>query len=66
MFDSVSFNSQSYDPASSPLTQKLGLPATASASGPYQQHRYTADGDYQVTLTVMTADAGARHLRTKP
>jgi PKD repeat protein len=56
VFDSVSFNSQSYDPASSPLTQSWDFGDGSSASGPYQQHRYTADGDYQVTLTVTTAD----------
>ena len=56
VFDSVSFNSQSYDPASSPLTQSWDFGDGSSASGPYQQHRYTADGDYQVTLTVTTTD----------
>ena len=55
-FDSVSLNSQSYDPASSTLTQSWDFGDGSSASGPYQQHRYTADGDYQVTLTVTTAD----------
>jgi PKD repeat protein len=56
VFDSVSLSSQSYDPASSPLDQSWAFGDGSSANGPYQQHRYTADGDYQVTLTVTTAD----------
>lgn len=55
-FDSVFFASQSYDPASSPLTETWSFGDGSSATGPYQQHQYTTDGDYKVTLTAATND----------
>jgi PKD repeat protein len=56
VFDTVSFSSQSYDPASNALTQSWNFGDGSSADGSFQQHRYAADGDYRVTLTVTTSD----------
>ena len=55
--DTVQFSDLSYDPASvgfGPAQWDFGDGATAT--GPFPTHRYAADGDYTVTLTVTTHD----------
>jgi PKD repeat protein len=55
-FDLVSFASASYDPAASPLAERWDFGDGSVGTGTYPQHRYRADGDYTVTLTVTSAD----------
>jgi len=57
IFDTVSFFASAYDPAG------IGIDSFAwefgdgaSAIGPNASHRFAADGDYSVTLTVSTPD----------
>jgi len=56
-FDVVQFYDQSYDPAGIGIqTQQWNFGDGTTASGFNVAHRYAADGDYQVTLTVRTYD----------
>jgi hypothetical protein len=56
VLDDIFFNSQSFDPAGSELSHEWDFGDGSSASGVFPVHRYAADGDYDVTLTVTTAD----------
>jgi PKD repeat protein len=59
VFDTVSFFSQTYDPAGigvQSLTWDYGDGATATGGCCVASHRYAADGTYHVTLTVVTLD----------
>lgn len=56
-FDNVQFFDQSFDPAGIGIqTRSWTFGDGASATGPNPTHRYAADGDYLVTLTVTTFD----------
>lgn len=56
-FDLVQFFDQSFDPVGIGIqTQQWDFGDGATATGPFPTHRYAADGDYQVTLTVTTFD----------
>lgn len=57
IYDTINFSSSAYDPAG------VGIESFAwdfgdgsGATDPYASHRYAADGDYSVTLTVTTPD----------
>lgn len=56
-FDTISFWASVYDPANQGVQQwswDFGDGTTSTATNP--QHRYVTDGDYTVTLTVLTTD----------
>ena len=56
-FDQIQFVDQSYDPAGIGIqSQQWSFGDGATATGFQVAHRYAADGDYQVTLTVRTYD----------
>jgi PKD repeat protein len=57
-YDTVEFNDRSWDPAGAGIASRawdFGDGATAT-DVVYPTHRYAADGDYTVTLTVTTTD----------
>ncbi|GAB2983554.1 PKD domain-containing protein [Saccharothrix stipae] len=57
VFSDVSFHDQSSVPgAPASVTKAWDFGDGATAEGDYPQHRYAADGDYPVTLTVTTSD----------
>lgn len=57
VFDDVQFNDNSYDPAGVGIAAHVWLFGDGgSASGCCPTHRYAADGDYTVQLTVTTTD----------
>ena len=57
IFDLVQFFDQSFDPAGIGIqTQQWDFGDGATGTGFNPTHRYAADGDYQVTLTVTTFD----------
>jgi PKD repeat protein len=57
IFDLVQFFDQSFDPGGIGIqTQQWDFGDGATATGFNPTHRYAADGDYQVTLTVTTFD----------
>src|SRR5262249_33045885 len=56
-FDTIQFVDQSYDPGQAGITAwrwDLGDGSSSATQSP--THRYLADGDYKVGLTVTTAD----------
>lgn len=56
-FDQIQFVDGSYDPAGAGISAWHWVYGDGSSSdGQSAQHRYAADGDYTVTLTVTTAD----------
>ncbi|MFN2195930.1 MAG: PKD domain-containing protein [Anaerolineales bacterium] len=56
-YDSVYFYDYSYDPAYIGIVSwQWDFGDGTGAEGPYVNHRYTADGSYDVTLTVQTYD----------
>jgi hypothetical protein len=56
-FDSVSFFDFSFDPGgASIVTRQWQFGDGTSGTGSFPAHRYAVDGDYQVSLTVTTAD----------
>jgi hypothetical protein len=57
MFDTVQFNDGSYDPAGVGISSEAwSFGDGATATGCCPAHRYAADGDYSLKLTVTTAD----------
>jgi hypothetical protein len=57
VFDTISFYDQSTVPGgSTSVTRSWDFGDGTTAEGDYPQHRYAADGDYPVTLTVATSD----------
>ena len=57
-YDTISFSDNSSDPGGNAITSRrfeFG-DGTSSTNGCCPQHRYFADGDYTVTLTVTTSD----------
>jgi PKD domain len=59
IFDSIQFNDNSYDPGGNSFASEVwdfGDGATASNVGCCPSHKYLADGDYKVKLTVTTTD----------
>src|SRR5262249_52522532 len=60
-FDLVQFNDQTFDPGGQPITSRHYDYGDGGSSGGDSttccpQHRFTADGDYVVTLTATTLD----------
>lgn len=56
-FDAVSFSDNSYDPGGNPIvTRRYEFGDGSSSTTCCPQHRYFADGDYKVRLTVTTSD----------
>jgi hypothetical protein len=57
LFETISFSGSSYDPGGNAIVEQVfEFGDGSSASGCCPQHRYTADGDYPVRLTVTTSD----------
>ena len=57
IYDTVALSDDSTDPAGVGITQRRwDLGDGATATDRYPTHRYTADGDYTITLTVTTGD----------
>lgn len=57
IFDNVQFNDFSFDPAGIGIqSQQWDFGDGSTATGFFVFHRYVADGEYQVTLTVRTFD----------
>lgn len=55
-FDTVSFFDNSNDPGQAGWTEAWNLGDGTSATGNFVNHRYLADGDYTVKLTITTTD----------
>jgi PKD repeat protein len=56
-FDQVGFYDRSFDPGEAPIvTEQWQFGDGTSGVGYYVPHRYAADGDYPVSLTVTTSD----------
>jgi PKD repeat protein len=58
-FDTLQFYDESYDPGGNSFTSEtwdFGDGGTASSPGCCPTHKYLADGDYKVKLTVTTTD----------
>jgi hypothetical protein len=57
LFDSIQFSDGSYDPAGGAiLSSSWNFGDGATATGCCPTHQYAADGDYAVTLTIVTVD----------
>jgi PKD repeat protein len=57
MFDTVQFYDNSYDPYGGFIrSQAWNFGDSATATGCCPSHRYAADGDYSVSLTIITND----------
>ena len=57
IFDTVQFYDNSYDPYGGFIqSQAWNFGDGATATGCCPNHRYAADGDYSVTLTITTND----------
>jgi PKD repeat protein len=70
-FDTVQFYDRSYDPGGAGfVSEAWQFGDGATGTGQYTSHRYSADGDYTVQLTVTTTDgrtastSGVLHVRT--
>jgi hypothetical protein len=64
-FDTVQFSDYSYDPGGNGFASEVwdfGDGGTASNPGCCPSHRYLADGDYKVKLTVTTTDGRSASL----
>ncbi|MBB5958059.1 PKD repeat protein [Saccharothrix tamanrassetensis] len=57
VYSRITFSNESHDPADGQFTEWLwDFGDGTTATTPEVSHRYTADGDYSVRLTVQTAD----------
>ena len=64
-YDAVQFSGHAFDPAGFPIESwswTFGDGGSAEGSAP--SHRYFADGDYEVTMTVTTSDGRSASSRT--
>lgn len=55
-YDTINFYSNSYDPAGGDISYAWDFGDGTTSTSQYPSHRYAADGDYTVQLTVRTPD----------